>query len=142
MSCLKLKFLKKYQNGASLIEVLLVVIMLGFIVVLLANIPNAIGLIQKSKYLELAREIASKQIEDKRQVEYSNLVNDTSGINDSRMSLIPQASGTVVIEDCNSQICTNSENIKQVTVTISWTEKQKPQQVVLSTFIGEGGLNQ
>lgn len=130
------------ERGISLIEILLVVVALGFIVMLLSNIPSAINLIQRSKYLGLAREIATKQIEDKRQMDFSSLVNDSVGINDSRISFLPKASGTVAVEDCDSSICTHEESVKQVTVTINWTENSKNQQVILETLIGQGGLNQ
>lgn len=109
---------------------------------LMANLPNAIGLIGRSRHLGLAREIAAKQIEDKRATSYINLVNDTSSVSDPRMALLPTGSGQVLVEDCDLSICTNSENIKQITVTINWMENSKQQSVSLKTLIGEGGLNQ
>lgn len=132
----------EFQSGFSLIESLLVVVMIGIIVLLMANLPNALNLINKSKHISLAREIAAKQIEDKRAISYVNLVNDNSPISDSRMSLLPGGAGTIKVEDCDPGICTLSENIKQVAVTVIWKENAKPQEVVVKTFIGEGGLNQ
>lgn len=130
------------EKGVSLIESLLVVVVIGTIVFLLANIPNALMLIGKSKHVSLAREIAVKQIEDKRNINYANLVNDNSPISDSRLSLLPQGNGTVVVEDCPPSICTNGENIKQVIVTLSWVDNNKTQSLNLNTLIGEGGINQ
>lgn len=130
------------QKGVSLVELLMAVAMLGILVVLLANLPNAIGLISKSKNISLAREIAVKEIEDKRSLSYINLANDNSPITDSRISLLPQGSGTVIVEDCNPDICTNDEPIKEVKVTIFWKENNKDQSISLNTFIADGGLNQ
>lgn len=130
------------QKGISLTELLLVVVVVGAIIVLMANLPNAVGLITKSYHLSLAREIVSKQIEDKRTISFINLVNDTSAITDSRMSLLPGGSGTVMVEDCSVQICTSGENLKQITAEIIWKESNKLQSVSLKTFIGEGGINQ
>lgn len=133
------------ERGVSLIESLLVVVTVAGIVFLMANLPNAMNLVNKSKHLSLAREIAVKQIEDKRATSYSNLVPDTTNITasvDPRMNSLPNSSGTVKVEDCNVQICTNGENIKQVTVTINWKDNSKTQTISLKTFIGEGGLNQ
>lgn len=132
----------KNDRGFSLIESLLVVVMVGLIVYLLANLPNAINLINKSKHTSLAREIASKALEDKRAISYINLVNDNSPVSDSRISLLPGGGGTVVVEDCDSAICTNLENVKLVTVTINWKDIAKQQTLQFTTFIGEGGLNQ
>lgn len=134
------------ERGVSLIESLLVIVVVGLIVILLANLPNALGLITKSRHLSLAREIASKQIEDKRATSYANLADDASPIADSRISLLPQGSGSTIVESCASekspQICPNGEQLKIITVTITWKENNKNQSVSLKTLIGEGGLNQ
>lgn len=132
----------KNKHGGSLIELLLVIVLLGIVVVLMANLPNAMMLVNKSKYMGLAREVAAKQLESKRQIAYSNLANDSSPIADPRIALLPQGNGTIVVEDCDVSICTNSEDVKKVTVTVNWTENSKNQQVILQTLIGQGGLNQ
>lgn len=132
----------KNDRGASLIESLLVVVMVGIIIVLMANLPNAFLLMNKAKHLSLAREVVAKQIEDKRNLSYINLVDGTTSILDSRISLLPEGSGTVSVEDCDGLICTNAENIKKITVTVTWKNNNKIQTVNLTTFIGEGGLDQ
>src|SRR3990167_8935944 len=129
----------QFQSGFSLIESLLVVVIIGSIVFLVASIPNSMMLIAKSKHASLAREIAVKQIEDKRTLDYSNLVDDNSPISDTRLNLLPQGAGTVVVADCDPQVCTNGEHIKQVTVTVSWQDN-KPQTITLKNMIGEGGI--
>ncbi len=131
-----------FVRGVSLIETLLVVVLVGAAVFLMANLPNAMGLVNKSRHLSLAREIAVKEIEDKRNISYINLVPDTTEIIDSRISLLPSGNGQVVVTDCDSIICTNEEHVKQVAVTVQWKEGSKNQQVSLKTFIGEGGINQ
>ena len=130
------------QRGVSLIESLLVIVIVASIVFLMANLPNALALVSKSKHLSLAREIALKQLEDKRMLNYDNLVNDNSPIVDSRLSLLPQGNGAVIVEDCDLQICTNGESVKQVTTTINWKDNNKAQTVTLKTMISKGGLNQ
>lgn len=130
------------ESGVSLIESLLVVIVVAAIVFLMANIPNAVILISKSRHLSLAREIAAGQIEDKRATSFINLVNDTQPISDLRVTLLPNGAGTVKAEDCSATVCTLSENLKQITVTVAWKENNKDQKVELQTLIGEGGINQ
>lgn len=129
------------ERGISLIETLLVVVILGVIVILMANLPNALGLISKSSHLGLVREIATKQIEDKRVLTYANLVNGSNSITDFRLGELSSGSGTVLVEDCPVQICTNAEHIKQITVIVNWKEGSKDQTISLQTFIGEGGLD-
>lgn len=130
------------EKGVSLIESLLVVVVIGSIVFLMANIPNALTLINKSKHVSLAREIAVKQIEDKRTINYTNLVNNSSPIADNRLSLLPQGFGTVEVTDCDPTVCTNDEHIKQISVTINWQDNNKLQAISIQTMIGEGGINQ
>ena len=130
------------QHGFSLVESLLVIVMIGIIIVLMANLPNAFNLINKSNHLSLAKEIASKQIEDKRTVQYVNSVSNSSLVVDSRLSLLPQGSGSILVEDCSILICTNGEHVKQITVTINWKDMSKAQTVTLKAMISEGGLNQ
>ena len=130
------------QKGFSLAESLLVVVVIGSIVFLLANVPNAMMLYTKAKHMSLAREIAIRQIEDKRTISYANLVNDNIPIADSRLSLLSGGSGYVLVEDCDLSVCQNGEALKQVTAVVSWNELNKPQAVTIKTMIGEGGINQ
>lgn len=137
----KPKMQKRTQAGVSLVEILLVLVGIGFIVIIISNLPNALGLVTKSRYDSVAREIAVKQIEDKRSVSYLNLVNGTQPIVDSRLSILPSGTGTLIIADCDPiLICTNSEAVKHIKVTISWKHNGKDQNLKLETFIGEGGL--
>lgn len=138
-----------FQSGFSLVETILVIAIAGILVLLLANLPNALGLITKSKNLSLAREIAAKQVEDKRNINYSNLVPDTTTLSpstESRLSLLPSSSAVVKVEDCdpeqNPLFCPNNEHIKIVSIDIKWKESGKEKSLSLKTFVGEGGLNQ
>lgn len=128
------------ERGFSLVESLLVIALIGSIAGLLANLPNAISLVNKSKHTSLAKEIAVKQIEDKRMVKYDNLVNGETPAYDSRLSLLPQGAGFTLVEDCEQQICASGELIKQITATITWKDNNKTQTVFLKTMVGEGGL--
>ncbi len=128
-------------KGSSLVEVILIIIVVGSITFLIGNIPSAIGLMTKSSHLSLAREIASKQVEDERSLGYANLVIGTNTISDSRISLLSGGSGTVTVEDCDSQTCPNGEHLKKVTVTITWKDLGKSQTATITTLIGEGGIN-
>lgn len=132
----------KKESGFSLMESLLVVVVIGLLVFLLASIPNSLMLVTKSRHASLAREIAVKQIEDKRTINYSNLVNGNSPISDPRLVSLPLGSGIVVVGDCNPAICTNNEHIKEITVTVNWSDNNKTQMLKLKTMIGEGGINQ
>lgn len=130
------------EKGISLIESLLALAVIGSIVFLLASLPNAFTLYNKSRHFSLAREIVIKQIEDKRAVSFQNLANDSSSISDTRLGILPQSSGTIVIENCPAAVCAASLEIKQITAQVQWFENGKDQTVTLKTLIGQGGINQ
>lgn len=145
----------KNEQGFSLVESLLVVAIIGSVVLLMANVPNVLMLVAKSRHMSVAKEIAAKQIEDKRTISYINIGLGSSSIDDQRLNLLPQGSGTVVVgvknegtpdpDDwipCETSICTNGEAIKQLTVTVNWVSNNKPQILTIQTMIGEGGINQ
>lgn len=130
------------QRGFSLIEHLLVIVIVGSIILILSNLPNAIGLINKSKHLSLAREVAIKQLEDKRSLRYRDLTVGSSSIDDFRLNLLPEGTGAVLIEDCNPSLCLNDERLKQVTIQVSWKDNNKQQEVRLNSLVSNDGLNQ
>lgn len=128
------------QKGFSLIEVMLVVVLVGFMVLIMANLPSALGLIGGSKHESLARDIASKKIEEVRNQGYDNLANGQSAIQDSRLIELIGGSAQSLIEDCPLTVCSNNEQIKKVTVTVSWLEQGQPKSVTIATFVAKGGL--
>lgn len=133
---------ERHSQGISLVEILLVIATISFLVILIASIPNALNLIGKSRHASLAREIASKAIEDQRAISYINLANGQSQISDSRINLLPSGSGSIEITDCPATVCSMGENIKYIKVVVSWKEVEKNQQIKMDTLVAEGGLNQ
>ena len=138
--------LKNEKEGFSLVELLLTISAVGFLVLLLGSIPNSVNLIGKSRQQSLAREIISKEIEDKRAISYINLSTGETPISDLRINLLPGGAGKILIEDCSPVssplLCPNSEAIKQMTVTVTWKTAGKNQEAKVQTIIAEGGLNQ
>lgn len=128
------------EKGISLLELLTVVVMVGMIITLLANIPNALSLMSKSSHLSIVREIITKQIEDKRAIGFANLVNGSQNITDTQISKLPSGIGTIDVQDCPLSICTNGEHLKAIIVTVNWTDNSKTQSTKLNTFIGEAGI--
>ncbi len=129
---------KQNNKGFSLIEILLVLLIIGFVVMLIFNLPPSINLIGSSRYNSLAKDIASKKIEDLRARGYENLA--SGAFSDNGLNSLPSGFGEVVVEDCPVSICTNTEEVKQVTVKVKWLEGSEEETVELLTMIGEGGI--
>jgi len=130
------------QLGFSLVEVLLVIAAVLFLGLLVANLPSAISSVTQSQHSSLAREIASKKIENLRQQTYDNLFNGTDTFFDSSLSGLPGATASFEIADCPVDICSLGEHAKQITVNITWKEAGVDKSVDLTTIISEGGLSQ
>lgn len=128
------------MKGFSLVEILVVIASIGFLVILISSLPNSINLVTKANNVSVAREIIQKEMEGQRSDTYINL--SSNSINDSRLKLLPQGAGEVLVEDCNPTICTEGEDIKEVTISVSWKDGGKDQSVKVKTFISKEGLNE
>jgi competence protein ComGC len=129
-------------KGVTLMELLIVITTIGMLTFLLASIPNSLALISRSDHISIAREIAVKQVDDRRAMPYDNLQIDENGVDivDYRMSRFPNGVGKVYIKPCDIQVCPSDEQVKQITVSISWTEAGQEQNVEITTLISENGL--
>jgi len=129
------------QKGFSLVEILLVIMMVGFIALMITNLPQSLKLTGNSAHESLAKEIASQEIEKLRTKTYDNIGgNGTTNITDPRLARLIGSTGTVTIADCPTGICPNGEHIKHVTVLVSWKDETKTNSVKYDTLVAEGGL--
>lgn len=126
--------------GFSLVEVIIAVSLVGMIVLVIGNIPNAINLVTSSQSESKIREVAAKKIADIRVLGYDNLANGTTAINDSRLTSLSGASAFTVIADCPITVCASSEEVKQVSITVSWKENGEPKTYQVVTLVGKDGL--
>lgn len=133
---------QKDQNsrGFSLVEVIIAVFLTGVIVLVIANIPQAIRIISGSQSESKVREVAAKKIEDIRLSGYDNLANGTTPISDSRINKLDNVIASTVITDCAPPTCSSGAQIKKVTVTISWQESNEPKTFQVTTLVAKDGL--
>lgn len=129
---------KSFQKGISLVEIILAILVIGFIVLLITSLPNSLRLVGGSKNETIAKDIVSKKIEGLRSLGYGNFA--SGPIIDPRTNELPSGSGDVLVEDCPITICTNNEEIKKVAVKVSWSDQGNTKKVEVITFIGKGGL--
>lgn len=130
------------QKGFSFVEILLVIMVVGLIVSLISNLPNTVSLISVSRRDSIAKDIATKEIENIRLKGFDNLGSiGTSSFSDSRLNQLDSSSATLTIADCPGDICKNGEtDVKQITVTLTWREKNQTRSINLATLISKGGL--
>lgn len=136
-------YLQSFKNcyGSTLLEIIFVILIVGFLVLVVGNLPSSINLVRFSYHTSLAREIASTKINDLRAQTYANLADGTSLITDVKLQNLPLGTGKVNITDCSTDVCPSQiEKTKQVTVTISWQEINAAKQIRLTTLVSQGGL--
>lgn len=125
-------------------ELVLVIAAVGFLVLLIGNLPSSISSINKSRHMSLARDITSKQIDSLRKQTYNGLTITTEPVTffDSSLTDFSTPTATYEISDCPADICLNSEKIKKIKVKVTWKEQGDNKVVELTTLIAEGGLSQ
>ena len=109
------------QSGFSLVEVIIAIFLAGAMVLVIANIPQAIRLITLSRSESIVREVAARKLEDMRLTGYDNLAaSGTSNFSDPRLSSLAAVSATSTVIDCPVSLCPGGEAVKQVTISIDW----------------------
>lgn len=132
----------KFQKGISIIELVLVVAAVSFLALLINNLPASISAINKSRHTSIAKNVANKQMEYLRSRSFTNLANGTNPFSNTELSKLPESAAQYLVEDCPGTVCTNTENAKKVTVSVSWKEAGETKSVELVTLVGEGGIGQ
>lgn len=128
------------MKGFSLVEVIMGVFIAGIMVLVIANIPQAVKLITGSRSEAKVREVTAKIIEDLRLSGYDSLSDGSKAIVDPRLNSLNSVSGVVLTENCPVEICTSGEIAKKVTITITWNENIEPKRFSVTTLIAKGGL--
>lgn len=136
---------RKGQAGVSLVELLLVVAAVGFLVMLIANLPSSVSSINKSRHLSIAKDISNRKMESLRKEGFSALSNQAKGessFTDPDLNSLPAGAAVYDLESCPPLICGANEQALQVKVRVNWNELGDNKFVELLTLVGEGGVGQ
>lgn len=140
--------MKKYKNilfesGASLIELMLVIMGIFFLAMIIVNIPPSLSSITGSKYSSQATEIANRQVNYLRKNIYTkNLPDGTNTLSDYQLNSLPSSSASYEVAPCPSEVCQPEEKAKKVIVKVNWKESGEEKSVELVTLVAVGGLAQ
>ena len=134
---------KKNQAGLSLIEVLISMLLISVLFVLFQSALNSVILVRQTSKEDLAYHVASKEMEALRGVSYASLTNAnsvtcTSDPGDPISQMLGQIQGSCVYSVTSDY--GGMSGVKQITVTVSWTDRIL-KQVTVQTLAGSGGIN-
>lgn len=131
---MKTFFLKKNQQGISIIEVIVVIFLVAILFTLIFLEVAALNTSRKQRYENIAYHSANKKMEALRATAVDSLPASGS-ISDSQLSQIPFGSGSFTVANY-----TGYTGIKEITVTVTWNDGSN-KSVVIKTLAGSGGIN-
>ena len=129
---------KSHEDGFTLIELLVTIVVLSIVIVSFAGMYYIMQITQiKSQHYDLAVRAARTEIEDLRNNGYDSLTpGSTINFSSSLPSLLPaNKSGTVAISE-------PMPGLRRVDVTVTYTEFNQQQTIILSADIGVIGIGQ
>ena len=121
------------QNGFSTIESIFAILIIVIGLVAYTSSLNLVRGIKSAKFQDIAYHIASKQVENFRNTDFSSLP-ASAAISDSRLELLPDGAGSFTITNLNS-------DLKQINVNVTWIELGNSKSVNLDTLIYVSGIN-
>jgi len=122
------------QDGSSLIEVIVSLLMVAVLLVLYASALNTVRQARKLRNENIAYHIANKEMESLRNISYASL--PANGvINDALLSQLPSGAGTYT-----TGAYPGYANVKEIVVTVTWNDGLA-RQILLKSLSGIGGLN-
>lgn len=125
----------KKQPGFSLVEVLLFMLLaLAMATILITSL----GGLSKTRGVNLeatASQIASREIENLKNTPFTSLPSSGAILDPDREKLSSDATATRTVANYQG-----NTNIKQITITVDWTEKGVSKQIAMVTLIYEYGI--
>jgi prepilin-type N-terminal cleavage/methylation domain-containing protein len=136
------------KGGFSLIEVLITIFILGVVCITLISVfIYGFNLLQKTKKVAMATEIAQAEVEFYRNTPYATIRAISLG---SPQNLLPESQTLLAQPEyfANGQgsstfesVVGGDENIRKLTVQITWTYRGQQQEKNVVTYIASSGIN-
>ena len=136
------------ERGFSLIEVLITVFILGVVCITLISVfIYGFNLLQKTKKVAMATEIAQAEVERYRNTPYATIKGLATGtalpLTTESQTLLDtpeyftNGAGSATLET----IAGGDDNIRKLTIQITWTYRGRPQEKNVVTYIASSGIN-
>ena len=113
---LQFKLFLNNKKGLSLIEIIISVALMSLILLMITPVLFLEKTNKSIGYLVLANQIASRKMEELKQLPFANLpANGTTTISDPDILNLPNGEGFIFTEDYES-----TSSLKHITVLINW----------------------
>lgn len=125
------------ENGFTIVELIVTIVIMGVIIPAVAlALTNLTVVDYQARDLVLANMVAQNKVETLRSAGFNSLINGTQ----SFTAQLPNTMGSP--KSASYTISSPQSDVKQVDVTISYTEYKKAKNVTYRTYISELGVGQ
>lgn len=128
--------IRRPERGSTLIDVLFSTLIIGIIVTslfLAFSLANRIAL--RTKHISIGKGVAETEIELVRRTSYDTV---TIGTTTTTVSTLPDGQKTIAIAYYDPP----TNKVKQITVTVTWDERNGTESFILQTLATQGGTGQ
>jgi prepilin-type N-terminal cleavage/methylation domain-containing protein len=130
------RILKKKEEGFSLVEVLIAVFILGIVSMTLISVfMYGFSVVYRTKQVTLATQIAQEEVELIRNLNYDDILTVGSSFSHDSLSELVNGQGFLSLQDGPG------EDIKKLTVSVTWDYKGTNMRKDIVTFVTREGVN-
>jgi len=127
---------RKRGRGFTLIEVLMAIIILATVLMTLITVfLYGFDVLSRTKQVALATQIAQEEIEAIRNMPFSDILTLGTTFTNEELTRLHHGQGSLALED------SEGENIKKLTVSITWDHHGKQMRKDIVTLITKQGIN-
>jgi len=135
---------KQIKRGFALIDTVVAIGLIGLSLAVLAGVYPARRLSQMSRAYVIAQAVAQTKMEELRLLGFAALNSSQNTVfTDSNLNKLKDAAGAYAVTEFDADNDgQNEDDIKKITVTVTWSERGESKIVSLQTLLGQTGLNQ
>lgn len=134
--------MKNTQKGFGLIDTVVAIALLGIIVMILGLIYPGLRLSNLNKSYIIANSITQDKMEELRAIQFDTLaLENNAPFTHSSLGELDSASASYTVELYDADGDSNlDDDIKKVTVQVTWSEKNETKNVTLNSLSSKTGL--
>ncbi len=125
------------SKGFTIVEILVAIAVAGVVVGSLSQVVTSfVHVSQRGRYLNLANSYVEAKVESLRNTGYNALATGTTSLTSELSTQLPRS------RSASMTVSVPATGLKQVDITISYTDQSQSNSYAYTTYIGELGVGQ